>query len=75
MTGPHVTLSRVENHLAIVRRAAQGKRRAETRYRAAVVAAVTELQAAGVADAYARVAAAAGVTRQTVREIVLTSRA
>jgi hypothetical protein len=60
--------------LSQLRRAADTKRRAEERYRAALFAAVDELEKAGARDAYAQVAHAAGVSRQTVRELVLTAR-
>jgi hypothetical protein len=53
-----------------VRVAAATRRRAEGEYRAAIVAAVRELEAAGDPAPYARTAEAAGVTRQTVRRLV-----
>ena len=52
------------NPLADVRRAVAAKRRADERYRAALVRAVDEL------GAYALVAEAAGVSRQAVRQLV-----
>lgn len=61
--------------LSRVSRAAGAKRRAELEYRAALVAAVDELEAAGYRDAYARVADAAGVARQNVRLMVSRARA
>jgi len=54
--------------LAEVRRATQAKRRAEERYRAALVRAVDEL------GAYALVAEAAGISRQAVRQLVARER-
>jgi hypothetical protein len=52
------------NPLAEVRRVAKAKRRADERYRAALVRAVDEL------GEYALVAEAAGVSRQAVRQLV-----
>lgn len=60
--------------IAAVKRAAATRRRAEDSYRAALVAAVESLEAAGSRDAYARVADAAGVSRQAVREFVTRAR-
>lgn len=54
--------------LAEVRRATQAKRRAEERYRAALVAAVDALD--NDRGAYVLVAEAAGVSRQAVRQLV-----
>jgi hypothetical protein len=56
--------------LGEVKRAASRVRRARENYRAALVEAVAELEAAGVRDPFARVAAAAGVSKQAVRELV-----
>ena len=56
--------------LGDVKRAADRVRSARAAYRSAVVAAVVELEQVGVADPYARVAAAAGVSRQAVRSLV-----
>jgi len=56
--------------LAEVRRATQAKRRAEARYRAALVHAVGEL-----GGGYALVAEAAGISRQAVRQLVQRERA
>jgi hypothetical protein len=58
------------SELARVRRAAAARRRAEEAYRQAVVDAIAELEAAGVRDAYAQVAHAAGVSRQAVRQLM-----
>jgi hypothetical protein len=49
--------------------------RARDEYRAAVVAAVDELEAAGARDAFSRVAEAAGVSRQSLRVLVGRARA
>jgi len=54
--------------LAEVRRAAQAKRRAEERYRAALLRAVDEL------EGYTLVAEAAGISRQAVRQLVARER-
>ena len=56
--------------LGDVSRAAAGRARADERYRAAILGAVEELERAGVRDPFARVAKAAGVSRQAVRELV-----
>ena len=56
--------------LEAVRDAAEGKRRAEASYRAALVHAVDQLDRAGDPSPYAKVAEAAGVSRQAVREMV-----
>jgi hypothetical protein len=44
-------------------------------YRAAVVAAVDELERAGARDAFSRVAEATGVSRQSLRTLVYRARA
>jgi len=56
------------NPLLEVRRAAQAKRRADERYRAALLRAVEEL------GAYTLVAEAAGISRQAVRQLVARER-
>jgi len=56
--------------LARVKRAAKAQTRARLEYAAALVAAVEALEAAGARDPYAQVAAAAGITQQSVRIIV-----
>jgi hypothetical protein len=56
--------------LTRVKRAAAAKRRADDAYRAAIVAAVDELETAGERSAFATVAAAAGISRQAVRQLV-----
>lgn len=56
--------------LVQVRRAAKAKARAEATYRASLVQAVHDLEAAGDPSPYARVAEEAGVSRQAVRELV-----
>lgn len=56
--------------LARVRRAARSKRRAEEEYRASLLAAFDALTSGGASDAYAQLADAAGVTRQTARVAV-----
>lgn len=61
--------------LGDVKRAAGDVRAARDVYRAAVVAAVAELEQAGVRDPFARVAQAAGVSRQVVRVLVYRARA
>jgi hypothetical protein len=58
------------NPLAKVRRATLAKQRAEARYRASLVAAVDALETGRNPGAYALVAAAAGVSRQAVRQLV-----
>lgn len=58
------------DHAARVRRAARAKQRADEAYRRAVLEAVQELQTMGRRDAYAQVAKAAGVTRQTILKMV-----
>lgn len=60
--------------LANVRKAAASKRRAEDSYRAALAAAVHTLEQNGARDAFAQVAAAAGVSRQAVRQLVARTR-
>lgn len=67
---PPKTDKQTRTHLARVKRTAAARSRADEQYRAALVAAVTELEKAGVRDAYARVAEVAGVSRQAVRELV-----
>jgi len=57
------------NPLTEVRRATQAKRRADERYRAALLHAVDELE-----GAYALVAEAAGISRQAVRQLVARER-
>jgi hypothetical protein len=64
----------VSDPLDKVRAAAKAKRRAENRYRAALVHAVHELEDSGDTGPYVKVAQAAGVSRQAVRELVLRSR-
>ena len=56
--------------LEAVRDAAEAKRRAEASYRATLVHAVDALDRAGDPSPYAKVAEAAGVSRQAVREMV-----
>lgn len=56
--------------LGEVKRAAGRRRAAEKAYRSALVLAVEELEQAGHRAPYAAVAAAAGVSRQAVRELV-----
>ena len=63
-----------DSPLTRVKRAAANRRRADAAYVAAVVDAVGVLEAAGVRDAYAQVAAAAGTSRQAVRQLVARSR-
>lgn len=58
------------NALTRVKRAAAARRRADDSYRAAILAAVAELRAAGARDSFAQVARAAGVSRQAVRDLV-----
>lgn len=55
--------------LAEVRHAAEDVRRGRTRYRASVAAAIRALEQAGARDAYAQIAAAAGVSRQAIRAV------
>jgi methyl coenzyme M reductase subunit C-like uncharacterized protein (methanogenesis marker protein 7) len=61
--------------LGEVGRAAARVRRARENYRAALVLAVDELEHDGARDPYARAAAAAGVSKQAVRELVDRARA
>lgn len=63
-----------DDPLARVTRAAADKRRAGVEYRAALVAAVVSLEAAGRRDAFAEVGRAAGVARQVVRSVVSRAR-
>ena len=65
---------RSSDPLARVRRVAKARARADAEYRAAVVAAVDELEAAGHRSAFATVADAAGTSRQAVRQLVERSR-
>jgi len=58
-----------------VRRAVDNRGRADARYRAALVAAVEDLEADGARDAFAQVARVAGVSRQAVRQLVARERA
>jgi hypothetical protein len=64
----------MSDRLREVRRAAAARRRAELAYTAALVAAVEALEQAGVRDAFAQVAEAAGVSRQAVRQLVARAR-
>jgi hypothetical protein len=65
-----VTMSDPASIRALARASAK-REAAERAYRDALVRAVEELQAAGVRDAYARAALAAGTTRQAVRELYM----
>ena len=56
--------------LEAVTKAATSKRRAEDSYRAALAAAVAELERADARDPFAQVARAAGVSRQAVRQLL-----
>lgn len=56
--------------LGRVSAAVEAKRAAEESYRGALVAAVRELELAGDTAPYVKVAAAAGVSRQAVRQLV-----
>lgn len=60
--------------LAKVRRAAASRQRADEAYRSAILAAVHVLEQAGARDPYAQVAAAAGISKQAVRQLVARSR-
>lgn len=59
---------------ARARAAAAARERAGAEYRAAVLALVESLEADGARDVFARAAAAVGVRRQSVRELVLRAR-
>ena len=61
--------------LGLVKQRARQVRWARTVYRNAILEAVEELERQGAHDAYARVAEAAGVSRQSLRTLVGRARA